>query len=174
MSTFLCACMFSCVNSSNGSTLSNTGKDTIPIEKFALEFLRNNPNFDNNEITRQKASDSFKQLFSENANSLDLLSGIPVEFVCAKKCHSDSSYMVQFQAWHRPSSFYYKNFEKVMIDIVTKVSEKEVESLKEKEYYYLKCHFVSIIQSIPVLEAFLGRKTIIITDKWGLQKKRTS
>lgn len=144
--------------------------DTIPIEKFALEFIEKNPDFDNNEITREQASVKFKAAFIENVEKAHLLDSIPVKFDRAYKTKDGKGYMAQFSVWTPPYNNYFKYFDKVMVDILTNVSEEEIMTLKEKEFYFLKSKFISDIESIDVFERLLGGRTMCITYDWGVKK----
>lgn len=148
--------------------------DTIPIEKFALRFIEENPDFDNNEITREQASAKFKAAFIENVNKDHLLDSIPVKFERAYKAKDGDGYMVQFQAWIPPHNSYYKYTDNVHFDILTKLPNEKLLYLKDKESYWVKAKFVSDIASISVFEELMGGRTMCITRSWGLDKNYTN
>ena len=167
--------MQSCVQNGgagSGDAASPENQETklIPLEKFVFDFIHSHPDLDNNDITREKASQEFKNLFVTSVNEMSLLKDVPVKFYAVNKL-MNGEYMAQFRAWAKPYLYSYADsIDDVCFDAVAKLSEDKIIPLKEGEFYYLKANFISEVPSPESFVALFGRETDFTTFKWGARK----
>ena len=143
-------------------------REELPLESFVSQFRQSHPDMLNNDATLEEGNEEFKTAFEKAYAKQDMLEGIPVELTCVNK--ADGKYVAQFQSWILPSGFEFQDsIKEVCFDVIGVVPDSTAKQLKDKEYYLLKTKFVSFV-NFEAMFALLGRETIGVTDKVGLEK----
>ena len=76
---------------------------SLPIEVFVAEFIRNNPNYSLNDITKEESNELFTKQILDTLKSYNLLYGIPMQLKHMNKVNG--KIMIQLEAWIKPYSF---------------------------------------------------------------------
>ena len=139
----------------------------IPIVELVSSFMKEHPNYLNNDVTKEEGDKAFEEAFMDTTKNY--FQGVPAKLALITK--NGNSYLAQFHCWITPNNFkYQKPVHEVNCDIVTLVSDSLVDKLVEGEYYLLKGFVIERFKTFDVMEAVLGKSTTGITDVFGLRK----
>lgn len=159
-----------CANSNSSLNDEDNRKDKFPIVGFVEQFVSSNPNFDSNDIMREKADSIFYAEFVSESEQKNLIEGIPVKLISLQK-DSKENIMAQFESWITPPYFDFPlPIKDVNFDIVGSIKESYVASLNEKSYYIIHGKLISRIYSIDKFRLLVGRNTRIYTPFFGVRK----
>lgn len=132
--------------------------DTLNIEKFALEFLKEHPDINNNDITRKEAQKDFETQIKELIKSDSLLKGVPVELRHLKQdqtgkytAHFWSAYVIN-AAGDLIEPFRSLNFDYC----VNGVPEEIARTINERDKYLLDVHYLCHIDNISTFKFLTG------------------
>lgn len=164
----MCFMLFSSCQSNiknNGKQEENNKTVEEPIKKPAVpkykltaiwvNFVKANKNVFNNEITREKAANTFqKAVFDSIKNDLGILTSIPLKYETALK--KGSKYIIKFSltdynklnVTHIDKNGNKECSYKVAFDLFTIGDDKIIERLKDGEFYYIKsCKFIGSVNN---------------------------
>lgn len=129
----------------------------LPIEKWISDYAQKNPNFLNNEVTKEKASsDLIKAL--EDTTNCDWISNIPVELKDINK--NGKKYYAHFGSYLMQSNFSYKSnpqITEVNFDAIMEIPDSIVGKLKEDEIYILDAKIISRIKNGNLADFIIGK-----------------
>ncbi len=170
-STFFLVVLVACVlmgcvrvSKSNGQV-----EKDLPIEAFYKDFIKDYPNYNANDATRQEAFDAFVVAVKDTIDKCNIFEGVPVKLQTVNKI-KDGTYVAQFQSWINPNGFDYRHgIYKVCFDVIGVVPDSIVPQLKDDEYYTFEGNYISNVE-FHVMEALLGRETIGITASFGVEQ----
>lgn len=129
----------------------------LPIETWISDYAQKNPNFLNNEVTKEKASaDLIKAL--EDTTNCDWISNIPVELKDINK--NGKKYYAHFGSYLMQSNFSYESnpqIEEVNFDAIMEIPDSIVGKLKEDEIYILDAKIISRIKNGNLADFIIGK-----------------
>ena len=129
----------------------------LPIETWISDYAQKNPNFLNNEVTKEKASaDLIKAL--EDTTNCDWISNIPVEVKDINK--NGKKYYAHFGSYLMQSNFSYESnpqIEEVNFDAIMEIPDSIVGKLKEDEIYILDAKIISRIKNGNLADFIIGK-----------------
>lgn len=129
----------------------------LPIETWISDYAQKNPNFLNNEVTKEKASaDLIKAL--EDTTNCDWISNIPVELKDINK--NGKKYYAHFGSYLMQSNFSYESnpqIEEVNFDAIMEIPDSIVGKLKEDEIYMLDAKIISRIKNGNLADFIIGK-----------------
>lgn len=129
----------------------------LPIETWISDYAQKNPNFLNNEVTKEKASaDLIKAL--EDTTNCDWISNIPVELKDINK--NGKKYYAHFGSYLMQSNFSYKSnpqIKEVNFDAIMEIPDSIVGKLKEDEIYILDAKIISRIKNGNLADFIIGK-----------------
>lgn len=129
----------------------------LPIETWISDYAQKNPNFLNNEVTKEKASaDLIKAL--EDTTNCDWISNIPVELKDINK--NGKKYYAHFGSYLMQSNFSYESnpqIEEVNFDAIMEIPDSIVGKLKENEIYILDAKIISRIKNGNLADFIIGK-----------------
>lgn len=129
----------------------------LPIETWISDYAQKNPNFLNNEVTKEKASaDLIKTL--EDTTNCDWISNIPVELKDINK--NGKKYYAHFGSYLMQSNFSYESnpqIEEVNFDAIMEIPDSIVGKLKEDEIYILDAKIISRIKNGNLADFIIGK-----------------
>lgn len=129
----------------------------LPIEKWISDYAQKNPNFLNNEVTKEKASsDLIKAL--EDTTNCDWISNIPVELKDINK--NGKKYYAHFGSYLMQSNFSYKSNPQITgvnFDAIMEIPDSIVGKLKEDEFYILDAKIISRIKNGNLADFIIGK-----------------
>lgn len=144
--------------------------ENLHIVKFINDFLATHENFNNNDITRQKADMDFFQSFSNLSDSINVIEGIPLKLVMINET-SNGDFIAQFRSWQEPSAFSYPYpIESVNFDLVGKIDSLYAYSLTDNSYYTISGKFIRRFVDLTSMEYFLGRGTTAWSNKFQIRE----
>lgn len=112
----------------------------LPIEKFVSEFKKNNPNYFNNEVTREQGNKDFKVQLEKCVDSLHLFEGLPIELKRITRDKKGNN-IAQFRCVNYNRFEYQDSISGVGFDVWGNISDSLATTLKEDTEYmfYGKC-----------------------------------
>lgn len=129
----------------------------LPIETWISDYAQKNPNFLNNEVTKEKASaDLIKAL--EDTTNCDWISNIPVELKDINK--NGKKYYAHFGSYLMQSNFSYESnpqIKEVNFDAIMEIPDSIVGKLKEDEIYILDAKIISRIKNGNLADFIIGK-----------------
>lgn len=129
----------------------------LPIEKWISDYAQKNPNFLNNEVTKEKASsDLIKAL--EDTTNCDWISNIPVELKDINK--NGKKYYAHFGSYLMQSNFSYESNPQIIevnFDAIMEIPDSIVGKLKEDEIYILDAKIISRIKNGNLADFIIGK-----------------
>lgn len=129
----------------------------LPIETWISDYAQKNPNFLNNEVTKEKASaDLIKAL--EDTTNCDWIRNIPVELKDINK--NGKKYYAHFGSYLMQSNFSYESnpqIEEVNFDAIMEIPDSIVGKLKEDEIYILDAKIISRIKNGNLADFIIGK-----------------
>lgn len=144
-------------------------KVVLPLEAFVTDFSHENPNYNNNELTRNIGDSIFKCKFIATLDTINLLDDIPMTLIRVSK--NSGKYMAHFSADLKSLDYNkYRNTNALRflhLDVVTEISKEEVEFLKESKNYYIHPKFISTIPTIKLFTYILGDKTLVWSNEFS-------
>ena len=141
--------------------------EKLPIEEFVEKFMKEHPNYLNNDITMEEGDKAFHEIFVDTTKNY--LKGIPVKLTAINK--NGNAYFAQFQSWTRPKNFDFNPpVYCVNCDILTVIPDSLVTTLKENSFYTLEGCVIENMANLGVMEAMLGKSTYGVTTVFGIRK----
>ncbi len=155
-------CMVSC-NVKNGQPSNESAIDSVPVESSQvvdnktldiqrhpitsiwMDFIRNNPNSMNNEMTRDKAAKELQKTIIDSINKNNsILYSIPLKYETAME--KGNKYIIKFSLMTYNSLNIDTELESakytIAFDLFTIGDEKLMSRLQDNEFYYIKaCNF---------------------------------
>lgn len=132
---FLAVMLLSCVN-----TRTVFIENNLPIEDFVSSFVRQNPNYALNDITKEEANKLFAKVVTDSLKATNLLDGVPMQLEGMNK--NGARTMIHLRTWIEPRYWEYKGVvSEVNVDIIAAVDDSLITVLENDKYYriYGKC-----------------------------------
>lgn len=129
----------------------------LPIEKWVSAYGQKNPNFLNNEVTKDNASADLIKALDDTTNC-DWISNIPVELKDINK--NGKKYYAHFGSYLMQSNFSYKSnpqIKEVNFDAIMEIPDSIVGKLKENEIYVLDAKIISRIKNGNLADLIIGK-----------------
>ena len=163
--------LISCVNNTSKQKEQMVDeKAKYPIVGFVENFVAAHPNFDSNDITREKADEDFISEFRNLSDSINLIQGIPVKLEALNNIN-DGKVMAQFQSWIKPYNFQFPgSINDVNFDVVGRIDNKYVDILDEDTYYVIHGRFIDRIKNLPAFYSILGKSSSVYTPMFSVRK----
>lgn len=129
----------------------------LPIENWVTDYNQKNPNFLNNEVTRDKASADLIKALKDTTNC-DWINNIPVELKDINK--NGKAYYALFGSYLLRSDFAYQStptINSVNFDAIMEIPDSIVGKIKEGEVYLLDARIVSRIGNGNMADVIMGK-----------------
>lgn len=163
--------LISCVNTASKREEQTVDeKSKYLIIGFVEDFVATHPNFDSNDITREKADEDFISEFRNISDSTNLIQGIPVKLEAMNDL-KNGKVVAQFQSWITPQNFQFPGpVNEVNFDVVGSIDNKYVEILNEDTYYVVYGKFIDCIENLLAFYAILGKRSSVYTPLFSVRK----
>lgn len=145
----------------------------LPMENFINDFLNDNPNFFNNNVTIEEGNKDFIKALSDTLNTsegrMNLFDGIPLRLETINKT-KELGYVAQFDSWIEPYGFDFHYVKEINFDVFCVIPDSLVTTLKEKKHYLLDGTYVGNLtynESVQIL----GKRTSVWNPKVGIEKE---
>lgn len=138
-----------------------------PLENLVDSYMKAHPEYLNNDITKEEGDKYFQKIIVDTTKNY--LAGIPLKLQTINK--NGNSYVGQFNSWGSVRGYDFKApVVGLNCDVIAIIPDSLVRTLKEGENYILKGNIIERMANIEVMETILGKKTIAITDVFGIRK----
>ncbi len=141
---------------------------SLPIEVFVAEFIRNNPNYSLNDITKEESNELFTKQILDTLKSYNLLYGIPMKLKHMNKVNG--KIMIQLEAWIKPYDWQYRGIDNIYVDLLGNVNDSLVPSLKTDEYYCIDGRLLKRVTSINTVQKLMGKRVSVYTPRISIEK----
>jgi len=121
--------------------------EPLMLEVYMGNFMARHKDFGTNDLTRKIAATDFIKEIKDTLYKVNLLEGVPMKLSTINKTKG-GKVMAQFEAWHAPYNFEYKNgIDYICADIIGVVADTIATKLKQggNEYYILKGCLIDFI-----------------------------
>lgn len=144
----------------------------LPIETFVKDFLDENPNLFNNDITLKEGStrfiDSLADTLKTTNGRMFLFDNVPLRLQTINK-NKKLGYVAQFNSWITPINFDFHYVGEIGFDVFCVIPDSLAYTLKENKHYILDGTYVNHLtynQSCNIL----GKTTSVWNSKIDIKK----
>lgn len=138
----------------------------LPMEGFINDFLTNNPNFFNNDVTIEEGNKVFIKNLEDTLKTADgkmkLFDGIPIRLKTINKNKRLGGYVAQFDSWIEPYNFDFHYVSEINFDVFCIIPDSLATTLKEDEHYILDGVYAGHLTYNKCTQ-FLGKSTSVWT-----------
>jgi hypothetical protein len=148
----------------------------LPMEGFINDFLTNNPNFFNNDITIEEGNKVFIKNLEDTLKTTDgrmnLFDGIPVRLRTINKNKRLGGYVAQFDSTISPYGFKFHYVSDINFDVFCIIPDSLATTLKEDEHYILDGVYVGHLTYNKCVQT-LGKDTWVWNPIVEIKKDKT-
>ena len=156
----------SCINNNQRTQFR---EKTLPIEDFVYTFIRQNPDYALNDITKDKTNKLFSKMILDSLKTSNLLYGIPMKLE-DMNVHRKRN-MIHLGTWIKPKDWEYKGIiSNVNVDIISYVNDSLVTILENEKYYKIYGQYIKRLNLSSMNDLF-GERVLVYTPNISIEKE---
>ena len=131
----------------------------LPIENFVDTFVKHNPHYYLNDITKEETSKLFEKTVIDTLNKTNLLDGVPLKLQGMSK--ADGYAYVHLRAWATPSYWEYRGkLHDLTVDVIASVSDSLITVLENEKFYRIYGSYIGQL-SLGLARELFGKKIMV-------------